>query len=82
MWRELKAGAFDATGLRDTFGPSPSPRDVDRIVKRAGKCQENGLNEAGWFSLVHSHLLLLALENDVWEDLIDVVPWYGPIHPS
>ncbi len=67
--------AFDATGKRDTFGPSPSPLAVKRIVKRASRFQENGCSEPAWFSLVHSHLLTLALDNDFWDEAIDVVPW-------
>ncbi len=79
---EFDDSVFDHTGLRDIYGPSPSAYEVDRIVKRARKCQENGVNEAGWFSFVHSHLLLLALENDVWEDAIDAVPWYALTIPT
>jgi hypothetical protein len=71
--------AFDFTGRRDTFGPSPSPEAVSRIIKRAVKCETRGVNEAAWFSLVHSELLALALENDTWEDEVDFVPWYAPI---
>ncbi len=58
---EFEDSVFNHTGLRDQYGPSPSVYDV----KCAGKCKENGLNEAGWFSLVHPLLLLLVLENDV-----------------
>jgi hypothetical protein len=73
--REFDDEAFDSTGLRDTFGPSPSPLAVDIIVKRAAKCQKKEYNETAWFTLVHSHLLLLALENETYEDEVDFVPW-------
>jgi hypothetical protein len=73
--REFDDEAFDRTGLRDSYGPSPSPHAVDLIVKRAAKCQTKEYSEAAWFTLVHSHLLLLALENDLYEDQVDIVPW-------
>jgi hypothetical protein len=69
--------AFDNTGHRDTYGPSPSPQAVNQIIKRASKCEDKGYNESAWFTLVHSRLLTLALENDTWEDVVDFVPWYA-----
>jgi hypothetical protein len=52
-----------------------SPHAVNLIVKRAAKCQKKENNETAWFTLIHFHLLLLALENDLYEDEVDIVPW-------
>jgi hypothetical protein len=75
---------FEFTGHRDAFGPSPSPAAVNRIIRRAVKCETRGLNEAAWFSLVHSEVLALALENETWDKVVDYLPWYAvtlPLYP-
>ncbi len=73
--REFDDEVFDFSGRIDAFGPSPSPHVIDTIIKRASKCEDKGFDESAWFSHVHSDLLLLALENDTWEDKVDFVPW-------
>ncbi len=72
---EFHDSVFNFTGLRDEYGPSPSARGIERIVKRASQCHILKYDEAAWFTVVHSRLLALALENDVWENAIDYVPW-------
>ncbi len=66
---------FDTTGARDVYGPTPAAQDVDMIIKRAAKCQLGRHEDTAWRCFVHTPLLLLALENDTWNDKLDIVPW-------
>jgi hypothetical protein len=67
---------FDPTGSRDAYGPTPAAEVVDAIRQRAEKCENDGFDEVAWMCLVHSPLMLLALENDMWKHTVDFIPWY------
>jgi hypothetical protein len=75
---EFHESVFDSTGKRDESGPSPGVHDIDRIVKIASRCNKLKYDEGAWFACVHARLLVLALENDVWDGIVDWVPWYVP----
>jgi hypothetical protein len=66
---------IDTTGARDAYGPTPAAHAVDRIIKRAAKCQLERHEDTAWSCFVHTPLLLLALENGSWNDKVDFVPW-------
>ncbi len=67
--------AYDPTGSRDVYGPTPSAETVDNILQQAEKCDEEGYNEAAWTSLVLTPLMMLALEKNVSKRRVDFVPW-------
>jgi hypothetical protein len=69
---------YNSTGRRDELGQSPAAHAIDRLVKRAAQCNALKYDEAAWFTCVHSRLLALALEIDVWDDTTDWVPWCVP----
>lgn len=57
-------------------GPSPTPRQCEKAVKSAARCETLGCSEAAWNSGVHHYLLDLALDTEAFTDRVDFINWY------
>lgn len=57
-------------------GPSPTPQQCAKAVRRAWQCEKNKCCEAAWNSGVHDFVLDLAIDNNEFRDKVGFVNWY------
>lgn len=73
---------FQEATKRDAFGPTPSIKDIRRVVMWAGECRKWNFDEFGWNFMVHGDVLKLSLYKDAMPSrgqLVGITPWYVSI---
>jgi hypothetical protein len=67
---------YSFTGSKQLPGPSPSPQQCKKAVRRACLCQLDDQSEPAWNSSVHDFILDLAIDNDEFSQKLYFLNWY------
>lgn len=73
-FRRINDLAF--TQLGKLPGPSPSPEQCAKAVRRAKRCEDRKSSEPSWNCMVHAFVLDLAIDHAEFRDKVFFENWF------